>query len=247
MSYAIQHTSVGRHRAERSEVVVPTKTPHAGSAKASGSPRRPLGRRLVGLAINAVVALCLVVFFLIAVGPHLLGYRTSTMLTGSMEPGISPGDVVVTVPKPAADLQVGDVISYKIPVEDHRVETHRVTKIMHKADGTIAIITKGDANSDNDPWTAVLADDTVWQSTAVIPKLGTAIRMLRSPAVQHGFFWISLIGLIYLGMSLIWGSDEDDDQPTDAPDGAADDSNDEPSPEGDVVRIGTDTDEVHAA
>lgn len=246
MSYAVHHTSVGRHRAERHAVAVPTEAP----ALASAAPRRPLGRRLVGLGINAVVALCLVVFFLIAVGPHLLGYRTATMLTGSMEPGISPGDVVVTVPKPAADLQVGDVISYRIPVEDHRIETHRVTKVMHKADGTIAIITKGDANSDNDPWTAVLADDTVWETTTVIPKLGSAIRVLRSPAVQHGFFWISLVGLIYLGMSLIWGSGQDDEEPTTdaAPAEAARTSTeDDRTTPGDSIQLGTHTDEVHAA
>lgn len=255
MSYAVHHTSVGRHRAERHAVAVPTEAP----APATESPRRPLARRLAGLAINAVVALCLVVFFLIAVGPHVLGYRTSTMLTGSMEPGISPGDVVVTVPKAAADLQVGDVISYKIPVEDHRIETHRVTKIMHKRDGSIAIITKGDANSDNDPWTAVLADDTVWESTAVIPKLGSAIRVLRSPAVQHGFFWISLVGLIYLGMSLIWGKAEDDEGPTTdaaAVDPAGTDAavtqavpstQEHRTTPGDSIQLGTHTDEVHAA
>ena len=49
---------------------------------------------------NLLLLLCLAVFLLVAVGPHVFGYRTATMLTGSMEPGIMPGDVVVTTPSP---------------------------------------------------------------------------------------------------------------------------------------------------
>jgi signal peptidase len=171
---------------------------------------RGLGRRLLGLAVNVALAGCLLLFLLLAVGPHVLGYRTATMLTGSMEPGISPGDVVVTVPKPASELAAGDVISYHIPIEDHRVETHRVTKVVHAADGTTTFRTKGDNNPGVDPWTATLQGDTVWEEKAVVPGLGNAIRLLRSPAVQHGVFWVAILGLLLLGLTLIWGSPEAD-------------------------------------
>ena len=95
------------------------------------------------------------------------------MLTGSMSPGINPGDVVVTSPKPAAEVEVGDVISYHIPVEDHRVETHRVIKVTHEENGTIAVETKGDNNNNVDPWTAIIEGDTVWEVQAVVPKVGS--------------------------------------------------------------------------
>jgi signal peptidase I len=153
---------------------------------------------------NALLLGCVAVFLLLAVGPHLFHYRTATMLTGSMEPGISSGDVVVTAPRPAADVAVGDVISYHIPIEDHRVETHRVTEVQHRADGTIAIRTKGDANEGVDPWVAVLEDDTVWEVVAVVPKAGSAIRALRQPVVQDGIFWGALLGMVPLGLSIIW-------------------------------------------
>jgi signal peptidase len=122
-----------------------------------------------------------------------------------MSPGINPGDVVVTTPEPAADLKVGDVISYQIPVEDHRVETHRVTWVKHQADGSIAFKTKGDANDTVDPWTAVLKSDTVYEVQTVVPKLGAAIRVLRAPVVQHGILWVALGGMLVLGLSTIWG------------------------------------------
>lgn len=206
MSLTIATRSDARHRVQ----VAPAR-PVRPAVEAPA--RRSLRRRLVGLVANAMLALCVLAFFLIALGPHLFGYRTATMLTGSMEPGIMPGDVVVTVPRPAADVKVGDVISYRIPVEDHRVETHRITKVIHGKDGSIAIQTKGDNNPGVDPWTATLAGDTVWEMTTVVPKLGTAIKVMRSPAVQHGVFWIAFGGLLLLGMSIIWSSsDEDEDE-----------------------------------
>jgi signal peptidase I len=170
----------------------------------------------LGLLGSGLLVLCVVVFLLVALGPHLFGYRTATMLTGSMAPGIKPGDVILSVQKPASEVAVGDVISYHIPVEDHRVETHRVVEVIHHDDGSIAIRTKGDANQGADPWTATLEGDTVWETKAVIPGLGSVIRTLRTPAVQHGVFWVAFGGLLVLGLSLIWGRGDDEDDP-DAP------------------------------
>jgi signal peptidase len=221
---APQAVIVGRHRAEQPQRVIArrpvpvqlaTKAPQRDEQPQEQPRGERTGRRWARRAISTVTTVVLLVgalgFCFLAVGPHLLGYRTSTMLTGSMEPGIMPGDVVVTTPEPASEVAVGDVISYHIPVEDHRVETHRVVEVIDHEDGSIAIRTKGDNNENVDPWVATLEGDTVWQMQAVVPKLGTAIRTLRSPLVQDGVLWVALGGAILLGMSLIWSSDEDED------------------------------------
>src|SRR4051794_27312485 len=101
-------TAVSRHRAAAA----------AASSKVAAAPvarRAVVVRRLARLLGNLVMLACTLAFLAIAIGPHLFDYRTSTMLTGSMAPGINPGDMVVTMPKPTADLKVGDVISYQIP------------------------------------------------------------------------------------------------------------------------------------
>lgn len=165
--------------------------------------------RLTNLLFTVVLVGCVLGFVLIAVGPHLFGYRTSTMLTGSMAPGITPGDVVVTTPQPAGEVEVGDVISYHIPVEDHRVETHRIIEVKHNDDGTIAVRTQGDANGAPDPWTATLEGDTVWQMQAVIPEVGNAIRFLRQPVIQNNVFWVALVALLALGLGMIWRRDDE--------------------------------------
>lgn len=226
MSIAAPHavTVVGRHRAvqpqrfaRRVAAPVVTEQPRVEQPEQPQpeQPRERRGRRWISRLVSLVTSLVLLVgvlgFAFLAIGPHVLGYRTSTMLTGSMEPGIMPGDVVVTTPQPASEVAVGDVISYHIPIEDHRVETHRVVEVIHGEDGSIAVRTKGDNNDGADPWVATLEGDTVWEMQAVVPKLGSVVRTLRSPAVQHGVLWVALGGALLLGMSLIWSSDEDDD------------------------------------
>lgn len=222
-------TVVGRHRAPRplrpfrghapvldrptQPLAAPSDLgtePGSEPGSGDGAGRRRL-RRLVHALTSLLLALCAVVFLFLAVGPHLLGYRTATMLTGSMEPGIAPGDVVVTVPRPAADVQVGDVISYHIPVEDHRVETHRVTEVVRGADGSVAVRTQGDDNQDVDPWLATLEGGTVWEMQAVVPQVGAAIRVLRAPAVQEGVLGGAVAAVLLLGLSLIWSSDDEGD------------------------------------
>jgi signal peptidase len=204
--------TAGRRRTAARSAITPS--PPAATLQVSPAPvgRRSRPRRLLGLLGNGLLLLCVLVFVLIAIGPHVFGYRTATMLTGSMEPVIAPGDVVVTVEKPAAEVAVGDVITYQIPVEDHRVETHRVVEVVDDPHGTIVIRTKGDANEGVDPWTATLQDDTVWEVRAVVPELGSAIRFLRAPAVQHGILWVAFGGLLLVGLSMIWRKDPDGEQ-----------------------------------
>ena len=121
----------------------------------------------------------------LAVGPHVLGYRTMTMLTGSMSPDIDPGDVIVVTPLPISQVQAGMVISYHIPIDDHRLVTHRVLAVETSPEGAVTVQTKGDANDHPDPWTAVLEGDTAYQATAVIPDLGHLITALRTPTLTH--------------------------------------------------------------
>ncbi len=184
--------------------------PQPGRRKTPRDPRSTT-RRIGRLMTTLLLVFAASAFALLAVGPHVFGYRTATMLTGSMAPEINPGDVVVTMPKPKDDVAVGDVISYHIPVEDHRVETHRVVEVTKDAGGALAVRTKGDANEGVDPWLATLEGDTVWQQTMVVPHAGTVIRTLRAPLVQKGVLWGALAGFIVIGLARIWAKDETDD------------------------------------
>ena len=92
----------------------------------------------------------------IAIVPAILtskfGYGFSPILTGSMEPTAQPGDVFLTRLTPASTLKVGDIIAINNQVTG-TYYSHRINEI-RDMNGTLRIITKGDANEspDRDPF-----------------------------------------------------------------------------------------------
>jgi signal peptidase I len=174
-----------------------------------GSPRRT---RTVAQTVRAgwvwaqraLLALGLMFLLAIAVLPRLGLYRPVTVLSGSMRPTFSPGDMVIVTREPVSSVRVGQVISYRVPTGVHQVETHRVVKTLQ--DGAHPLIqTQGDANNWPDPWTARLEGRTAWRMRAVIPHLGYVVNWLRSAALQKTaiFFAPALLALLFL--LEIWG------------------------------------------
>jgi signal peptidase I len=135
--------------------------------------------------VRGVMGLAVLIFAVLAVGPHMLGYRTMTMLTASMAPEIDPGDVTIVTPIAISEVTEGMVITYHKPIEDHSLVTHRVVSVETAANGTVTVQTKGDANEAIDPWTATLEGDTAYEVRAVIPELGHLIQALRAPVVTQ--------------------------------------------------------------
>ena len=176
---------------------------------AAGAAAPMLGSGLKFLAGLAGWASALVaVAGLVGLGvlPHLGLYRTLTVLSGSMQPTFSPGDIVVVRPEPIQQLRVGQVISYAVPVGAHQVETHRVVAILRGQGTTSPVIqTKGDNNTVVDPWTAQLNGSTVWRLEAVVPKAGYAINLMRDRTF-HLFSVILIPGLLAITfLARLWG------------------------------------------
>jgi signal peptidase I len=124
---------------------------------------------------------CLAVGLLVLAGGvyiHLADVRMQPVLSGSMRPTFSPGDLVITESVPLSSLAPGDVIAFYAPGSN--VETlHRIVTISTSGSSRMAT-TKGDANSVADPWTGSLSDPTVPRLVAVLPGLGwiAQIRLL---------------------------------------------------------------------
>lgn len=101
------------------------------------------------------------------------------ILTGSMEPLIYPGDVVI-VKKIAKedeiyDLSVGDIISFK---RDDITITHRIKEILRDDAGNIKFETKGDNNNSVDE-RKVEPNDIKGIIIKVVPKIGLPALILR--------------------------------------------------------------------
>lgn len=203
---------------------LPVRPGAAAALPPAGDPRFAVGHwadlaghtmgRIAPWLVRGIMGLAVLAFLVLAVGPHLLGYRTLTMLTASMSPEIDPGDVTIVTPIAVSEVTEGMVITYHKPIEDHSLVTHRVVSVETAANGTVTVQTKGDANEAIDPWTATLEGDTAYEVRAVIPELGHLIQALRAPVVTQVLLYGAptlLVGWILL---TIWrpARTEEEDQ-----------------------------------
>jgi signal peptidase I len=136
--------------------------------------------------------------------PHLGLYRPATVLSGSMRPTFNPGDLLVVRPEPLRDVRVGQVISYTVPVGDHRIETHRVIRIVQGGDHPV-VQTQGDANNWRDPSIARLQGTTAWRLSVVIPNGGYVISTMRSHTLHTLSIVVVPVALALLFLSYLWG------------------------------------------
>jgi len=136
------------------------------------------GRRIARVAGFVLVVLVTMPFVVYAV-PGLVGASQSyVVLSGSMEPTIGTGDVILVEDASASEVSEGDVITYRREA-DTRPTTHRVVGVV-EADGERAFRTKGDANGAPDQ-ELVRPDDvegrvpTVGGTLLAIPYVGYVV------------------------------------------------------------------------
>jgi signal peptidase len=153
--------------------------------------RTPTDRlRAIGRLLGTLMTLTAVAAFLaLAVGPHVLGYRTVTMRTGSMRPVVDPGDVLVIRSESVTAVRPGQLLTFAAPVPGRPVLTHRVVRVDHQVEG-VAVTTKGDANPGPDPWLARLDGGRAWHVVAVVPAVGWVISALHRPLVHVLSVWL---------------------------------------------------------
>jgi signal peptidase len=157
---------------------------------------------------RTLLLLAALLFVAIALLPKLGLYRPVTVLSGSMRPTFSPGDMVAVVPEPVSSVRVGQVISYRVPTGVHQVETHRVVRILSGGKHPV-VQTQGDANNWPDPWTARLEGATAWRMIAVIPHLGYLVNWLRDGSLQTAALLVAPALLALLMLWEIWRGREE--------------------------------------
>ena len=141
----------------------------------------------VFLGAIAVIAVLLIVSMLPITG----NYKILTVLSGSMEPGIHTGSVVVV--KPSAHYKIGDIITFGEMSKTKTPTTHRIHDI--KVVGSQPVyITKGDANNAPDQ-REVSKREIIGKVLIDIPYLGYVVSFAQKPV---GFALIIIVpaGLI---------------------------------------------------
>ncbi len=135
-----------------------------------------------------------VVLVLSVMLPNLFGMRDLTVLSGSMEPTIHTGDVVVEHQIPPLDARIGDIVSFKDPEDPSVLITHRVQDIQVQ-NGIVAFVTKGDANTGVERW-KVSADGMIGRVDYHVWHLGYLLFWIRG---RMGRVVLVVLPALFLG------------------------------------------------
>lgn len=158
-----------------------------------------LGWALLGILV-------LVVSFVLVASRH--GWEFAAVLSGSMEPALGVGGLVVIKPAEAPGIETGDVISFRLPGIDTPT-CHRVIDTK-EVDGKLFFQTKGDANEEPDLY-LVSAQDVTGKAVFYAPYvgyLGYLAQFGRTPVALMGkrlpaaVLLILAMGLAFIGLTL---------------------------------------------
>lgn len=149
--------------------------------------------------VTTVLVTLVVVLALLLVGARVVGLRVFTVLSGSMEPTYSPGDLIyvrsIDTENVAREVEPGMPLTFVLN-EDLVVATHRVVEIDLEKQH---IYTKGDANDTTDA-APVRFENVIGTPVFSIPWLGYVSSYIQSPpgsyiAVAGGAILLILVFL----------------------------------------------------
>jgi signal peptidase len=120
------------------------------------------------LTVVARVVLCVIGgLVLCSIAPKVLGWHSDVVLTGSMEPYLRPGDLVVYQPTPASRVLPGQIILVHDPAHPGHLLSHRYMR----RDTAGQMVTRGDANGHDDS-TPVSEGALIGVARLNIPRVG---------------------------------------------------------------------------
>jgi signal peptidase len=139
---------------------------------------------------------------LAARAPGLVGHPTLTVMSGSMEPAIGTGDLIVEERIAPLDAHVGDIVTFQDPETPGRLITHRV-RGMRVDNGVVSFQTQGDANNHGEEWSAETGG-TIGRVQYRIPRVGYLLHWLTSPAGRLGLLVVPAVLLALSLLGQIW-------------------------------------------
>jgi len=153
--------------------------------------------RLLDIVGYMALALCLALLgsLLTVAATNLLGYNSYVIYSGSMEPTVKVGSLLLARPVEVDDLRVGDVITYRSP-GNHTTLTHRIVG-MRQQDGEWIFETKGDASLEPDPREVILRGE-VAKMVFDIPYLGYVVDFAKSTQGIVLFLLVPAAGLLLM-------------------------------------------------
>lgn len=159
-------------------------------------------RKIFNWIGNIILVLLLILVILTLVSKlgksnSILGFTPLKVLSGSMEPSIKTGDLIVVKAIPDSNIEEGDIITFK--TNPDTFVTHRVVEVFDQDENSV-FKTKGDANNVEDK-ELVKGQDVLGRYVFRLPAFGYISDFISTP---KGFMLLFLLPmLILLGKEII--------------------------------------------
>ncbi len=132
--------------------------------------------KFVRMSGTCSIVLLMGVVVLVFLAPRF-GWSVDAVLSGSMEPTLRSGGIAVTRPVDPAEVQAGDIITFRSPLTGE-LTSHRV---IEAGGGTSPVFrTQGDANQDPDPF-SVRGGHITGRVCFHVPYAGYAAMFVKTP------------------------------------------------------------------
>ncbi len=150
------------------------------------------------ILILVIAAIAIILVF--SAFPVPGNFETKIVLSGSMEPAIKTGSIVVI--KPADVYKVDDVITFGKDTKTEVPTTHRIISIKEEK-GASVYTTKGDANENADSG-EVRESEVIGKVLLSVPYIGYLLAFARRPMGFALLVGIPAIVIIYDELVIIW-------------------------------------------
>jgi signal peptidase I len=164
--------------------------------------RSPSIPRRIANGVGWAIVVAGALLALVIAGPLALGDHPHTDLSGSMEPAIAPGDVVIDEQIEPWEAQVGDIVTFRDPQDASKLLTHRV--VSTKDTGSrIWFVTQGDANNTQEHW-RVPATGDIGRVIYTVPWVGHLAVFARTKLGWGLLIGIPLLLILIEELVRIW-------------------------------------------
>ena len=159
--------------------------------------------------VSTVLVVLIVLCAVFLMGSRMIGYQVYTVISGSMEPKFSVGDLIYVKKVDVNSIEVGDDITFVLN-EELVVATHRVVRVDAENQH---FYTKGLANEveDSEP---VHFKNVIGVPQFSIPKLGYVSDFVQNPPGMYITIGIGIVLILIVFVPDVIGKKKKEDEDT---------------------------------
>lgn len=154
----------------------------------------------IGYWFVAAVIMAVAVLMIVTLFPITGNYKVKIVMSGSMEPAIHTGSIIVI--KPETQYKIGDVITFGKDTKKDVPTTHRIAE-MRAEEGKYIYRTKGDANKSEDV-KEISESEVIGKVFFSVPFLGFVLDFAKKPLGFVLLVVVPAVAIILDEMGKIW-------------------------------------------